>query len=293
MTLVELQRRMLADVCRPLTASMEMQQKTAEGDSVAAIAETYIKPNDRLSSFDRLEIYNHQYWLRVISAVAEDYPAMQAVMGQEAFDAMVLGYLKQQPSTSWTLRDLGGRLPAWLEAQSELGGKDHALLADVAKLELAYIDAYDRAALTPLAEEDFPHLAGDSVLMLQPHLQLLELQHPVDELVLAVHRNAAEREMVSNAATGRRQANHVELPEMRPAAIYLAVHRFEESVYYRRVGREAFVMLSALKAGRALGEAIEMAFGARAVSEEERVTVIRDCFAHAAELGWFCRSDGA
>ncbi len=28
----------------------------------------FIKPNDRLTSFERLEIYNRHYWFRVLSA---------------------------------------------------------------------------------------------------------------------------------------------------------------------------------------------------------------------------------
>ena len=84
MTLLELQRRMSEDVMRPLSADFQMQTTTDDGRSTAAIAEGYIKPNDRLSSFDRLEIYNRQYWFRVITAVAEDFPALNAVLGSEA-----------------------------------------------------------------------------------------------------------------------------------------------------------------------------------------------------------------
>ena len=65
MTLLELQRRMAEDVRRPLTANYEMRQTTDDGAFVATIAASYISPNDRLSSFERLEIYNRQYWFRL------------------------------------------------------------------------------------------------------------------------------------------------------------------------------------------------------------------------------------
>src|SRR5258708_18345873 len=114
MTLLELQRRMSEDVMRPLSAKFQMQTTTDDGRSTAAIAEGYIKPNDRLSSFDRLEIYNRQYWFRVITAVAEDFPAFNAVLGSESFDELVLAYLRENPSSSFTLRNLGPRLPECL-----------------------------------------------------------------------------------------------------------------------------------------------------------------------------------
>ena len=88
MNLLELQRRMSEDVRRPLAADFAMQQKTEDGRSMTTIAEGYVKPNDRLTSFERLEIYNRQYWFRVIGAVSEDFPALAAVLGSKKFDSL-------------------------------------------------------------------------------------------------------------------------------------------------------------------------------------------------------------
>ena len=84
MTLLELQRRMAEDVRRPLTSDYEMQKTTEDGGSTEEIAKSYIAPNSRLSSFERLEIYNRQYWFRLISAVSEDFPGPQCFTGAEA-----------------------------------------------------------------------------------------------------------------------------------------------------------------------------------------------------------------
>ena len=108
--LLELQRRMAEDVMRPLTSDSQMQPLTTGGRSMRELADSYIKPNELLSSFDRLEIYNRQYWFRVIGAVAEDFPALNAVLGEKVFDRLVLAYLRDNPSTSFTLRN------TWLEA---------------------------------------------------------------------------------------------------------------------------------------------------------------------------------
>jgi hypothetical protein len=105
MNLLELQRRMSQDVMRPLTPDLEMQACTEQGLQTADIAARYIKPNSRLTSFERLEIYNRQYWFRVIAAVEEDFPALNAVLGQEKFDALVLAYLRENPSISFSLRN--------------------------------------------------------------------------------------------------------------------------------------------------------------------------------------------
>jgi len=280
MNLEELQRRMASDVMRPLTEDFEMQPEAFVGD--------YIKPNDRLSSFDRLEIYNRQYWFRVIGAVTEDYSALQAVVGERRFDALVLAYLHENPSTSFTLRNLGAKLPGWLERHPEFAGRRHALALDVARLEWAYVEAFDSASLPPMGAEDFGGLGEDSRLRLQPHLQLLALKYPVDELVLEVHQEKPAADMMSNAVMGRRSVEQAMLPPMRRAATYLAVHRFEDTVYYRRLEREAYLLLSGLKEEKPLGEALAAAFAGSRMGAATQARKIQEIFAHAAQLGWFC-----
>jgi hypothetical protein len=288
MNLLELQRRMSQDVMRPLTPDFAMQPIPEQGLPSDEIAASYIKPNCLLSSFERLEIYNRQYWFRVIDAVSEDFPALRAVLGQEKFDLLVLAYLRENPSTSFTLRNLGARLPAWLASYPALAGPQHALAVDVARLEWAYIEAFDGASLMPLGWEDFARLGRDSTLRLQPHLQLLDLQYPVDEVVLAVHKVTPAIDIVSNAVSERRKASEVTLPEVSRSTAYLAVHRFEDSVYYRRIEREEFLLLADLRDGDSIATAIERAFEGSKLAPDLQAARIQDYFAHASELGWFC-----
>jgi len=288
MNLLELQRRMSQDVMRPLTPDFAMQPTTEQGVPSDEIAARYIKPNPLLTSFERLEIYNRQYWFRVIAAVSEDFPALHVVLGKEKFDSLVLAYLRENPSTSFSLRNLGARLPAWLASYPELVGSQHALAVDVARLEWAYIEAFDGASLVPLGWGHFAGLGTDSALHLQPHLQLLDLQYPVDEIVLSVRKLTPEIDIVSNAVSERRQASEVTLPGMNRSSVYLAVHRFEDSVYYRRIDREEFLLLADLRDGDSIAVAIERAFEGSKLALELQAAKVQDYFAHAAELGWFC-----
>ena len=74
MKLLELQRTMARAVMQPLTFSERMQRTAPNGQSMRVYASKFIKPNDRLTSFERLEIYNRQYWFRVLSSMVEDFP---------------------------------------------------------------------------------------------------------------------------------------------------------------------------------------------------------------------------
>jgi Putative DNA-binding domain len=286
MSLLDFQRRMAEDVTRHLTSEFAMQTLSSDGTSVDQIVSTYVKPNDRLSSFERLEIYNLQYWFRVIAAVSEDYPALNAILGQKRFDALVLAYLRENPSTSFTLRDLGARLPAWLDGHRELTGPRHNLAVDVARLEWAYIEAFDSATLPPLTTADLAGLSPISTLTLQPHLQLLALRYAVDEIVLAVHKNAPDNDIVSSAVTAQKHARRVSLPKPKRSPTYLAVHRFQDSVYYRRIDREAYLLLSAINEGGQIASAIGLAFSGSPLQPNNQAEKVREYFAHASELGW-------
>jgi len=286
MNLLDFQRRMAEDVSRPITTDFAMQDVGPDGTSIKEIAAGYIKPNVLLSSFERLEIYNRQYWFRVTAAVSEDYPALSAVLGQERCEELILAYLKENPSTSFTLRDLGAKLPSWLDKHAELVRPHHELAVDVARLEWAYIEAFDNPALPPLNAVGFSRLLPTSVLALQPHLQLLALRYAVDEVVLTVHQNRPATDIVSNAVTERKQSKRLRVPKLKRSPTYLAVHRFQDSVYYRRIDREAFLLLSAIHEGDPITSVVDRAMIGSEFPVIEQAAKIREYFAHASELGW-------
>ena len=62
MDLEQLQRIVLGVIQQPLTASEGMRKRTRDGKSIKKIVDEIIKPNDRLTSFERIEIYNRVYW---------------------------------------------------------------------------------------------------------------------------------------------------------------------------------------------------------------------------------------
>jgi len=155
MTLLELQRTMTASVMRQLTSDFGMQEKTVDGKPMQAHAATFIKSGKELSSFERLEIYNRQYWFRVLSNFADDFPGLCAALGEKRFDALAVAYLADNPSTSYTLRNLGSNLVGWLRDNPKWAGKRYDLVLDIARLEWAYVEAFDNAEHRPLTSTQF------------------------------------------------------------------------------------------------------------------------------------------
>src|SRR5271154_5668080 len=80
-----IQRAFATGITRPLTKSYQMQPKWKDGTSSRKAVAAFIKPHDRLTSFDRLEIYNKQYWFRLLDSLYEDFPGLRAFIGDDRF----------------------------------------------------------------------------------------------------------------------------------------------------------------------------------------------------------------
>jgi len=280
--LKDFQRRMAAAVMAPLTARGTMVRRRPDGLRTEAEAAAWVKPNDRLSAFERLEIYNRQYWLRVLGSLAEDYPGLRAVLGGARFDRMARAYLAQCPSRSFTLRDLGSRLPQWLEENP------HGPLAlAMARLEWAHIEAFDEAALPLPGPGQLEAVDGSTRLRLQPHVRLLHLAYPVDDLLIRIRRKLRDRDTGGNSAVLAGHPAVRRAAALEPAEIFLAVHRHDQCVYYKRLEPEAWRILEAIQSGAALAEALAAGFQGSALAEPERPAFLRRAFHDWAGFGWF------
>ncbi len=292
MTLAEIQRAMAAAVTMPLTPDENMRTHTQDGRAMEQVAATFVAPNSRLTPFERLEIYNRQYWLRVMGALAEDFPALRAVVGQQRFEALSIAYLSAHPSRSFTLRNLGSKLAEWLIANPGYAGRRHVLATDVARIEWAFVEAFDSGERTPLTLDQIATLDSGSRLGLQPHVQLMALEYPADDVVIALH-SGEKRQISSEAGVQSDDVDEdvVMLPKIRRRATWLSAHRLDHSVYYRRLQREEYATLCALRDGAALGAALEAGFTDSRMSAARRAQAVRDWFGAWAELGWITAPD--
>ena len=289
MSLVDVQRAMASAVMMPLTANEEMRATGPDGRAMTEVASSFVAPNSRLSAFERLEIYNRQYWFRVLGALAEDFPGLRAVLGGSRFEAMSVAYLSAHPSRSFTLRNLGSKLVEWLNDHPEWAGRRHALAVEIARVEWAFVEAFDNGERTPLTLDQITTLDGASQLALQPHVRLLALDYAADEIVLALHQR--DKRQTSEAGVKHEDEAPARLPRLRRRATWVAAHRVDFNVYYRRLEREEFVTLEAIRDGRPLIGALESGFAESRSGEARRPARVREWFTAWAELGWICAPD--
>jgi hypothetical protein len=189
------------------------------------------------------------------------------------------------------MRNLGRQLEAFLRAHPDLTAPHERLAVDVTRVEWARVLAFDDPEKPRLQPEQIAALPADRLrISLQPYITLLELSHPVDELLLKLKESEIETGAFSNAVSSDRPRRRVRLtarPSRKP--IHLAVHRHELSVYYKRLEPEAFLLLTALRNGAPLETACAQAFADSKALPETNAAKVRQWFATWMHLGWLCR----
>jgi hypothetical protein len=290
----ELQRVMATALFRPLTPEWGMQKRWVDGRGMDELASEFIKPNDRLSSFERLEIYNRQYWFRLLDCLHDDYPGLRVIVGQRAFMKLATAYLARHPSISYSLRDLGGRLEAFLRDEPQWAAPREKLAVDMVRFEWAQVVAFDGPSKPAISPDDVLDVPPDRLrLNLQPYLSLLELDYAVDDFLLAVkaRESGVLRNEASNAVgsgpKARKRGRALRLPAQQK--VYLAVHRHHNQLYFKRLEPEAFAILSALGGGETVETACVMALEASERPETDWPARLKEWFNEWSALGWFWR----
>jgi hypothetical protein len=284
-------------ISRPLTGGSRMQPRWTDGRSTGDVAGQIAKPNDRLTSFERLEIYNRMYWFRVLDSLYDDCPGLRAVLGDKKFIALAEAYLVKYPSGSFTLRNLPSRLAHFIRTTPRPTRPHTALCHDLARFEWARVEVFDTASRPVFTVNDLLDVPaarhGKLRFELQPYLQLLRLDYPVDEFILAVKKREAEllRGDASNAPSAMRQLREKKVTLPKRARAHVAVHRLDGQIYFKRLEPAAYRVLTALRGGATLERALATGIPRAKKSRTEWATRVQGWFRTWMELGWLCRRE--
>ncbi|RVD77606.1 HvfC/BufC N-terminal domain-containing protein [Pseudomonas koreensis] len=123
-----------------------------------------------------LAIYHNAYKARLLEVLRNDFPVIYHWLGDEAFDALAGAYLRQHPSTHYSLRWLGQGFEAFI--REYLVPEQSAPLSELATLEWAFTLAFDAPPGVPLTIETMAGFSPQEWPALQvkprPSLQWLE-----------------------------------------------------------------------------------------------------------------------
>jgi hypothetical protein len=192
----------------------------------------------------RYNVYRNNVIVSMIEALAAIYPAVQRITGVEFFRAMARSHVLAAPPASPLLFEYGRDFPAFIEGYEY--AKDMPWLADTARIERAWLDAYHAKDVVPLSPDVLAAVSPDTLG------NLVFTPHPTTRIVRSVYPAVAIFAM-----------NRVEGPvtplEASDAEDAL-VTRPEMEVTVRLLPYGGATFLTSLIGGDTLGEAAATAF---------------------------------
>ncbi len=191
----------------------------------------------------RYNVYRNNVTVSLINALAAVFPATLRISGGDFFRAMARFYVRATPPTSPLLFEYGHDFPNFIE-QYEYA-QSVPWLADVARIERAWLDAYHAADIQPLMPHALasipPERLADTVLKPHPAARIVRSRFPAVTIFTA------------NRGDG--SSSRVEVVEAEDALLT----RPALDVEARRLPPGGAIFLTRLIAGESLGAAASAA----------------------------------
>jgi hypothetical protein len=210
-------------------------ETTAPEDVVAARGKGVVK---------RYNVYRNNVTVSLIDALAAIYPAVQRITGVEFFRAMARFHVRATPPVSPLLFEYGRDFPSFIESYEY--ARDIPWLADTARIERAWLDAYHAADAATLKAEALVSVDPSSLA------QVRFVPHPAARIVRS--RYPAVAIFAMNRADGPVS------PLCSGDAEDALVTRPDQDVIVSRLPAGGAAFLIALIKGEPLGSAAEAAF---------------------------------
>jgi hypothetical protein len=263
-------------------ASEAAQERLAV--SPESLAEV-ILPSRQRTAEERLSIYAHAYYSRLLECLADSFPLLARALGEEVFQSFAFEYLQAYPSRSYTLDRLGESFPRFLEeTRPDREAPDSPswpdFLIDLARFDQALVQVFDgpgvegQELLGPEAIAGLgPERFATSRLEAVPCLRLLDFRFPVNAYFSAV-RQAGEDE---------------EVPIPDPAPEHVALTRTDWVVRRFTLTATQHRLLEALLEGETVADAVARAAEAQPEekSEDAFVAEVQEAFRMFAAQGFF------
>ncbi len=166
---------------RPIDEDSRMNPISPAGQPMEIEACDYIRPSLTLRPAQRIQIYNQQYWWRLLNILHESFPLVTRLFGYHDFNRLIaIPYLVKFPPNHWSLNDLGYLLSKWVE--TDYAENDKQLVLDSAKIDWAFNHSFCCLQKEPILQSSLPQAGDPSSLLdkkigLQEHLCLFVMDY--------------------------------------------------------------------------------------------------------------------
>jgi hypothetical protein len=191
------------------------------------------------AAVNRYNVYRNNVTVSLIDSLAAIYPAVRRITGAEFFRAMARFHVRETPPTSPLLFEYGRDFPAFIESYEY--ARDMPWLADTARIERTWLDAYHAADAAPLAPDRLASVPPDRLA------ELIFAPHPATNVV----RSKYAALTIFSANRSADPVGRINAADPEDAVIT----RAEYDVEVRHLPDGGAIFLTALMEGKTLGHA--------------------------------------
>lgn len=166
---------------RPIDEDSRMNPISPSGQPMEIEACDYIRHSPTLRPAQRIQIYNQQYWWRLLNSMHETFPLVTRLFGYHDFNKTIaIPYLVKYPPHHWSLNEMGRHLYLWVEEHYHENDID--LILDAVKVDWAFTHSFCAKQKAPILTTTLPR-EGDSSSLIdkkifaQVHLHLFEMSY--------------------------------------------------------------------------------------------------------------------
>ncbi len=221
----------------------------------------------------RLDIYRNNVFYSLNNALADLYPVIKRLVGEQFFNATTGEYIRRRPPCSAAMVHFGEDFPGFLQVFEHTANL--AYLSDVARVELAWHQAYHAEDAVALSAFDFsavhPGQLSLAKLVLHPSVRLLDSPYPLLQIWNA-NQDAKQNEEVIDLDSG---------------GVTLCAYRPQYDVYLRELDRVTYTLLHDLEQGANLETAMCRA------GESDSASTMQEIFAFCIQKGFFTKIVGS
>ncbi|WP_460272857.1 HvfC/BufC N-terminal domain-containing protein [Celeribacter sp. ULVN23_4] len=127
----------------------------------------------------RFDVYRNNVTVSLTEALAEGFPVIAQLVGEQFFTAMAREFIRDHPPSSPLMTFYGAEFAAWLQDFPPVSALPY--LPEVARLEYARREAYHAKDATPLDPQSLSGLSPEALDALQL------LPHPAVRVIHTIH----------------------------------------------------------------------------------------------------------
>lgn len=263
----------------PLAENNQIQMFSQDGMLVAEEAARYIVPSPTLKPHERIQIYNQQYWWRLLNALQITFPLVTRLCGYQTFNEQIgIPYLLAYPPSHWAIGLIGENLPMWISDYYQQ--PDKMLLHQSACLDWSFNASYGVPEVPPLdlaaVSQRDPEAILNLTYYLQPHIYLFTWDYDLMDF-----RNAFLLEDINYWTTHP-------FPKLKKRkGFHIVLFRNKKNgISYRKISKSEYLLLTAFKEGSTLSAACELIEKQDKKTYTQTVTHLQKWLQEWACAGW-------